>query len=635
MRHLTRSFLPLITVFASLLAGCSANFAPAASTEAVSIAGIQGNVHGGRQPVVSAHVYIYAAGTGGYGTASTSLLTAFSTGSFPTAADSNNNYYVTTDANGNFQLTSEYKCTANTQVYLYAVGGNPGLPPGQTNSAAGFLAILGNCPATQTLALQTPYVVMNEVSTIAAAYSFAAFATDATHVASSGTPLALTGIANAFASANNLYDISGGNGGLARKAPATSVGFSPQTEVHALANSLAACVNSTGPSSTQCSALFDNVKSNGSTGTTATDTATLAINIAHNPTNAISTILSNPAGIGTPFLPTLPATPVPTDLTLEVDYYSATLGAPTYIAIDAAGNVWVSCYSAPVSKYSPTGALLSGLYGYTGGGLNHSTYIAIDSSGNAWLANQTGGTITEFSPNGVPANTTGFAGNNDLDPAGIAFDASGYIWVSNYDKNTISKLDTTGAEVTGSPYALGGLDNPWELAIDGTGNVWVGNNTVNEVVRRKTDGTSTSFTGPAYDTPRSMVIGANGTAYSANYADGSLNVITSSGAKTTFTGGGIQNPSDVAVDGLGNIWVANYYNNNISELSSTGAAISPSVGYKSPDLDYPYGIAVDGSGNVWTTNASGDTLSEFIGAAAPTITPVVSAIITSSIATRP
>jgi len=51
---------------------------------------------------------------------------------------------------------------------------------------------------------------MDEVSTIAAAYSFAGFATDAVHVSSSGTALAQTGIANAFANAANVETLGTG-----------------------------------------------------------------------------------------------------------------------------------------------------------------------------------------------------------------------------------------------------------------------------------------------------------------------------------------------------------------------------------------------------------------------------------------
>ena len=198
--------LTLAATLPLLLTGCS--LTPTATPTAQPALGIQGTVHGGQQPVNGAHVYLFAAATSGYGAASTSLLTAapntFSdTSTGPTAGD----YYVTTNARGYFNITGDYACTPGTQVYIVALGGNPG---SGINPASGLMSVLGNCPAAGNFLAATPFLSINEVTTIAAAYAIAGFATDVTHVASSGTPLAQTGIANAFANAANLASLSGG-----------------------------------------------------------------------------------------------------------------------------------------------------------------------------------------------------------------------------------------------------------------------------------------------------------------------------------------------------------------------------------------------------------------------------------------
>src|ERR1700734_1259320 len=113
---------------ALLLSGCSTAFDPSSLTAnkdsaQTPIGEIQGSVHGGQSPVTGAQIYLLAAGTGGYGTASTSLILSGKSGvTCNTNGTLQNDCYVLTDANGNFTLSSsggpDYTCTPGTQVYV-------------------------------------------------------------------------------------------------------------------------------------------------------------------------------------------------------------------------------------------------------------------------------------------------------------------------------------------------------------------------------------------------------------------------------------------------------------------------------------------------------------------------------------
>src|SRR6202041_612478 len=131
-----------------------------------------------------------------------------------------------------------------------AVGGTAGAG---SNSAAGLLAALGNCPPSEPGASIT--VAINEISTVGTAYAISAFATDATHVSSSGTPLALTDIQNAFANAPNLYSVA--NASAIATTPAGN-GSVPNKTVNTLADILASCVQASGPAAPPCATLFAN-----------------------------------------------------------------------------------------------------------------------------------------------------------------------------------------------------------------------------------------------------------------------------------------------------------------------------------------------------------------------------------------
>ena len=144
---------------------------------------------------------------------------------------------------------------------------------------------------------------------MAAAYALAGFASDATHISSSGTALAQTGIANAFANAANLASIVSGY------APATTTGGNgavPAATIYTLANMLSSCVNSDGSQNgptnpSNCYTLFNNIETD--TGITATETATAAIYLAQNPypgasqMTALLNVVSSSPPFGSAFLP--------------------------------------------------------------------------------------------------------------------------------------------------------------------------------------------------------------------------------------------------------------------------------------------------------------------------------------------
>lgn len=648
-------------LLAIALSGCSLSTTAAPAPNA-GLA-ITGSIHGGQQPIAGAHVYLFAANTSGYGgmgiaastaNASVSLLNVANTGLSDSVGA-----YVATDSNGNFSITGDYSCTPNTEVYVYALGGNPGAG---MNSAAGLLAALGTCPSTGNFATATPFVFADEVSTIAAAYAFAGFATDATHVSSSGTALAQTGIANAFANATNLAGISTG---AALATTPSGTGTVPQTTVNTLANILAACVNSTGPTSTACSTLFADAKSSGSTGTTATDTATAAINIAHNPAANVSALF-NVVLPTPPFAPALGA--APNDFTLAIQFSGSNISGPSCIAIDSAGNAWIeSEVTDNITKMSNLG-----VFGTTT--FNGSSYqadgIAIDntSSQNVWIADQpatTGnGAITKISSStGAILSGGGFTGGGISLPLSVAIDGSGNVWTADYFD--VSKLTNAGVGAPNSPYSGGGVHYPAGVAIDGSGNAWVSN--VTSISELSNSGVALSGVNGYTN---SALIAANTKNFPNIVMDGSGNAWLPAGAGVVelnnsgttispqggYTGGGMSTPGGIVIDGANNAWIANYVfdgsgaltNVSVVELSSSGTVLSGTngFGYTSGSQfpgGYPNPIAVDGSGDVWLgVNGTNNSVTEFIGAAVPVITPIAAGLPstptvdgTSNLGTRP
>ena len=457
----------------SSLIGCGIGMSNVTSTPASSGPGtiklVQGHVHGGQQPVSGATIQLYTAGTTGYGTGSTALGSS-----------------SVTDANGAFNITSNYTCTPGTQVYAVVTGGNPGLsPPSVNNQFISLMAAIGTCPVGGTFAPTIPNLVINEVTTVAAVWAlqnFMAAPTGSAFVPAIGAPSttysngltsptsfasAQIGMANAFVTAKVLADISTGY------SPNTNYPYAtPETaKINLVANILATCINTDPNTTSNCS----NLLTAGTTGATptgapnATDTVQAAWYIAQNPINNVTTLCQLP-GATPPFQPASacvtavgpPPTTAIKDYTIAVNYAPtfvppaggaavAALNSPFSLTIDAYGNV----YADSISGTSTTGVEELGVDG---------SLIMAPVLG--FTASLTNGSASQFT--GAPPT----AARVFASPKHMAVDLANQAWVANGDvaSGTVGATTTTTGDVAvfnPSPSAgTGGL--PLVAGVSGT-----------------------------------------------------------------------------------------------------------------------------------------------------------------------
>ena len=612
------------------LTGCAVG--PAASPIADPGVSIRGKAFGGQQPVVGAQVYLYAAnttGTAGPGIApsstnqSVSLLNSGVLTNNPSASgqDASGNYYVLTAADGSFSIGGDYACTPNQQVYILVTGGNPGAG---TNSASSMTGILGNCPAAGNFAAAVPYVWINEVSTVAAAYSLAPFASDATHVSTSGSTQATTGIANAFLNAPKLADISAGTA-VTTTANGGSV---PNSLINTIADILAACVNSSDLAHNNCDTLFENATTDGvattSTGgaTNPTDVASAAINIVHNPGANVASLYGLQPATGAPFFPN--ATSAPPSFLVAIRYAegcTSCYGA----AADASGNIWfVSLTGNKLYQIDHTGKSLGS---YTTN-LSTPQYLAVDASGNIWVTNSGNGNVTEYSASGTALGTYNPTNSGLSGPQMIAFDATGNAWIANSNTKVATVLSSTGAFV--GKYTPTASQSLYAVAIDTSGNAWLpGYTTASAITKLSGAGTQLGSYTPASSNlnySRGAAFDGTGNLWIPNYGDNYLTVLSSSGALVgSYTTTGMATPITAAIDGSQRVWVGEYGANQVALFSNSGATLattSTTVG----SFTMSRQILVDNSGSVWlssSNNTPSNYLTEFPGQATPVVTPLV------------
>lgn len=285
-------------IFACAGCGTPALGGRAALPSAPVVAAIAGHAHGGTQPVSGASVQLYAAGA------------AASAVSVPLLSQP-----VLTDAAGQFVIPGSYTCpTPQTMVYLAATGGNPGLTTTGSNPSIALMALLGSCGQ---LSASLP-VELNEVTTIASIWPLAG---QLQSLASLGLDPTQPGISlNAITATTELANTATGTSpGLGTASGATV----PTTKLNALANSLAACINSSGGHAgdgTPCGSLFAYATAAGSPA--PDNVVDAALGIAKRPVAHAAEIyaLAQPVG---PFQPSLVSSPE--DWTLPL---GAALSAP-------------------------------------------------------------------------------------------------------------------------------------------------------------------------------------------------------------------------------------------------------------------------------------------------------------------
>lgn len=584
--HRNLSYAALITL-ATCLTGCGLSSSPTAGSGTgstpVTAAHFSGHVFGGQQPVSGSTIQLYTVGTSGIASASAPLIAGT----------------ITSDANGNFSITGQYSCTSATQVYVTATGGNAG---SGTNTSLSMMAALGSCASLLANASST-FLSINELSTVAAVQALAPFMADRTHVGANGSNP--TGLVNAFAAASALV-----NTNVGQIAAAPSGVTLPSVRLNTLADILAACINTNGATSTQCSTLF--------TATGATNTVDAELYIAKHPAAAAVTALYTLAASTPPFVPALSAQP--SDFTLAINYTGASLSTPYGVAIDASGNAWVSNetgasvvkVSAPSPSFTTT-SFPATLVGPRG--------ISIDRTGNVFVANTGANNVVKLLPNGTSSVLA--TGSTLNTPVAVANDSAGNTWVANFAGNSVTELTSTGATAA---TLTSSISAPSAIAIDSTGRVVVansGNGSLclysNAAVLQSCPQDNALFGSTGIAVSSSGAVAMSGST-TGSALTGAFTLGTSAGALTSaapVTGGGLTMPAAVAYDSAGTAWLANAA--SISAFSGS-TALTPATGYAT--LSTPQGIAVDGSGNIWTANSGDNSVSILIGLAAPTTTPL-------------
>lgn len=623
------------------LTGCGADLTGRIQQATPSVA-ITGQVMGGQNPIIGATVGIFAFGDQGYGSGAVQLATTQS------------------QPDGSFQFASgAYTCPAgDPPVYLLAMSGDAG--SGQKNPNAVLGTSLGTCSEGKT----DEKVLVNEVTTVALAYSLSHFFNTTiggtapendsfggpSYMDGAGDELFAGGIVEGSLYTVGLIANSTTGDALASSATVTT----ESAKVNTLANALAACVVTSGGSAgdgSACGNLFQATTPPGGS-TAPTDTLQAAVEMALNPTASVMTVGSsdttNVAEIyklgteaGTPFAPGL--TSLPNDLSLAVSFKDSGLGlgidthTMSNLDVDQNGNVWFTSTASGkngVAYFSPMAPQsFNGPYNTTT--MVHPNEVAIDGDGYVWVTDTQGTTLSAYNSN-APGNTLteklntpgeSLALNIASDSTiNVGVDVNGTYGLATVSSDRLSDgsnpytMQTVSLPSNMAPYALA-----TDAASSGPGDLFY------SLANTASAGGFTQFYLPAgsanpteeqspSDAPGQVIYtgSANGlvavTAWNGTSADGFDTLCFESTSMCDPLGVlGTRAPVGAAVDGAGALWFADSADATVQEAPLVDGSYVTSGQVKTMVLNHdaknggtltsPEGIAVDFEGNVWVSNA--------------------------------
>jgi hypothetical protein len=425
-------------------------------------------------------------------------------------------------------------------------------------------------------------VVINELTTVAAAFSMAQFA--------QGTTLAgnAPGLRIAAGMNNNLVDPLTGASSQVLLAPPNADQTSTLRSTRSLANLVAACIRRRPGMAKR---FFELTTPPG--GAAPGDTFQALLNIARNPASNAGALFNQSQGVPTVYSPPLFSAPDAWTLAVKVNDTGDDeflFGGPANIAFDRNGYAWISnnvVQGTPNSGtfivvLQPDGRPADGSNGTPkspvfGGGLKGPGWgVTVAPNGHVWVGNfgwgpesefPVDGTVSEFAADGTPlSGDAGYGGGTDRVQATVA-DADGNIWMASFGNDSLVVFRR--GDPNDSTSVLTGT-GPFGLAMDRDENMWL------------------SYGGGGLGWPTVSYGGV------ARYRlDGGELVETSD----TAVG---QACKAIAVDSLGNAWLASGGDSKVYQITPDGTVVGD--GFTGGGIDAPWGICVDGDDHVWVGN---------------------------------
>ena len=248
-------------------------------------------------------------------------------------------------------------------------------------------------------------------------------------------------------------------------------------------------------------------------------------------------------------------------------------------------------------------------------GLNRPTAVALDAAGDLFISDYANNQIVKLTPGGVQ---TTVPTNGLSNPRGVAVDGAGDLFIADDNNNRVVEIPagcTTSACQVTVPTSGMAINNG-TLAVDGAGDIFIADTGHARVVEVTPSGVQTTVPATGLSGPFGVAVDAAGDVFIADTYGSQVVEVTPAGVQTTVPTVGVSAPEGVWVDAAGDVFVADSIpNSRIVEVpAGSGAQFTVYTGSS------PEGVVTDGVGDVYIADTFAGHVVEINQSQAPTLT---------------